>query len=133
MLNLNMALTSPLAAIALVCVISVSFQHILTKRRKLPLPPGPRQLPIIGNALSIPTRRIAQVYREMSMKYGACTSYMATLCWVSAYSGLVGDLVYLESFGQPLLVIGTHETALDLLERRSAKYADKVHSTMASL
>ncbi|KAL1939472.1 hypothetical protein VTO73DRAFT_10028 [Trametes versicolor] len=113
MLDLNMALTSPLAAIALVCIISVFFKHIITNGRKLPLPPGPRRLPIIGNALSIPTRRIAQVYREMSMKYG--------------------DLVYLESFGQPLLVIGTHETALDLLEKRSAKYADKVHSTMASL
>ncbi|KAI0634016.1 cytochrome P450 [Trametes polyzona] len=80
---------------------------------KPPLPPGPPRLPLLGNALSIPTRRMAQVYYDMSVRHG--------------------DLMYLESFGQPIIVLGTYETAFDLLDKRSAKYADKVHSTMAKI
>ncbi|CDO70543.1 hypothetical protein BN946_scf184573.g11 [Trametes cinnabarina] len=32
-----------------------------------------------------------------------------------------------------MIVLGTHEVAVDLLEKRSAKYSDRVHSTMAYL
>ncbi|KAI0820677.1 cytochrome P450 [Trametes gibbosa] len=103
-----------LVTAAFVCVVAYyCFTKLSVARRTLPYPPGPRPLPIIGNALSIPTKQMAQVYREMCMTYG--------------------DLVYLESFGQSILVLGTHEVALELLEKRSAKYADKIHSTMADL
>lgn len=43
-----------------------------TKRRrnKLPLPPGPRGLPIVGNAFDIPLVRMPQTYFEWTKKYG---------------------------------------------------------------
>ncbi|KAI0643943.1 cytochrome P450 [Trametes meyenii] len=101
--------------VALVCICTVLFIRKATeaKRTKLPFPPGPRGLPLIGNALDIPSKDVARVFRKMSARYG--------------------DIMYLEAFGQPMIVLGTQEAAVDLLEKRSAKYADKPRSVMAYL
>lgn len=44
-----------------------------------------------------------------------------------------GDMVYLEVFGKPMLILGTHDVALDLLEKRSALYSDRIQSIMIDL
>lgn len=41
--------------------------------------------------------------------------------------------MYLDVFGQPMIVLGTHESAVELLEKRSANYSDRMHSVMAAL
>ncbi|KAL1943796.1 hypothetical protein VTO73DRAFT_3614 [Trametes versicolor] len=84
-----------------------------TSRRRLPLPPGPRPLPFIGNVLDMPRNNTGAEYRELSDKYG--------------------DLVYLDVLGQPILVLGTHEVAIELLDKRSTLYSDRVHSPMVDL
>ena len=45
----------------------------------------------------------------------------------------VGDVVYLEVFGQPMVLLGTHDAAMDLMEKRSYKYSDRPPSIMSSL
>ncbi len=42
-------------------------------------------------------------------------------------------MVYLDVLGKPMLVLGTHDIAHDLLEKRSAIYSDRVQSTMIDL
>ncbi|OBZ65325.1 O-methylsterigmatocystin oxidoreductase [Grifola frondosa] len=79
----------------------------------LPLPPGPRPLPIIGNILDISKTRPWISYRELSTKYG--------------------DVLYLRLLGQSVIILGSPEAAYDLFENRSAKYSDRRMSTMASL
>ncbi|KAJ8457352.1 hypothetical protein ONZ51_g11586 [Trametes cubensis] len=44
-----------------------------------------------------------------------------------------GDVVYLNALGQPMLVLGTHAAAVDLLEKRSALYSDRAYSPMVDL
>lgn len=44
-----------------------------------------------------------------------------------------GDVVYLDALGQPMIILGSHEAAADLLEKRSAIYSDRSISTMAEL
>ncbi|KAI0683656.1 cytochrome P450 [Cerioporus squamosus] len=53
-----------------------------------------------------------------------------------AYGDLIaqyGELVYLDACGQPIIVLGTHQAAIDLLEKRSSNYSDRLFSTMAEL
>ncbi|KAI0777247.1 CyP450 monooxygenase [Trametes elegans] len=83
------------------------------RKPSLPLPPGPRRLPIIGNALDIPTQNAGARFRELNKTHG--------------------DLVYLDAAGQPMLVLGSHEAAVELLEKRSTIYSDRVYSPMVEL
>ncbi|KAI0357867.1 cytochrome P450 [Trametes cingulata] len=44
-----------------------------------------------------------------------------------------GEVVYLDVLGQSMVVLGTHEAAVELFEKRSANYSDRPRSTMACL
>ena len=41
-------------------------------RRRLPLPPGPKGLPLIGNVLDMPKLVLAKEYLKLSDAYGEC-------------------------------------------------------------
>ena len=42
-----------------------------SKRDRLPLPPGPKGWPLIGNLLDIPRSNFVETYAEWARKYGA--------------------------------------------------------------
>jgi hypothetical protein len=44
---------------------------------------------------------------------------------------IVGDLMYLDGAGQPIVVCNTLKSAFELLERRSANYSDRPRLIMA--
>lgn len=51
---------------------------------------------------------------------------------ISSFSltGHLGDVVYLENFGVPLVVLNSYEAATELLEKRSIKYSSRQLGTM---
>ncbi|PBK95975.1 cytochrome P450 [Armillaria gallica] len=75
------------------------------------LPPGPRGLPIVGNILDMP----------------------ATKPWLTfaRWSELYGDICSVTILGQTFIVLGSSDTAVDLLAKRSSTYSDRPHLTMA--
>ncbi|KAI0676609.1 CyP450 monooxygenase [Trametes maxima] len=99
--------------IALATVVFLVWKYTKSSARRLPLPPGPRPLPIVGNVLDVPTKSMEIQYGELCRKYG--------------------DLVYLNVLGQSILVLGSHQAAVDLLDKRSALYSDRPESPIIPL
>lgn len=44
---------------------------LLSKGKRAPYPPGPKPLPLIGNALDFPSEKFAQSYAEWGQKYNS--------------------------------------------------------------
>ncbi|KAF9527232.1 cytochrome P450 [Crepidotus variabilis] len=80
-------------------------------RRKYP--PGPRRLPIIGNAHQVPKDQPWETFGTWSKSYG--------------------NMVYLDLMGQPAVVLNSRQLASELLDKRSAIYSDRPVLEMASL
>ncbi|KLO09892.1 cytochrome P450 [Schizopora paradoxa] len=106
---------SPRASTGFVAV-SLLVAGILRRRfaqpKQLPCPPGPKRLPLIGNFLQLLSKPLYKVSVEWGKEYG--------------------DLIYLESFGQKILIINSYEHARNLLDRRSSIYSSRPHTIMAN-
>ncbi|KAK0500319.1 cytochrome P450 [Armillaria luteobubalina] len=83
------------------------------RRRRLPLPPGPKGLPLIGNLWDIPAEYPWLTYAQ----------------WTATY----GDVFYLDTPGSPTIVINSAEAVSDLFERRSGNYSDRPDFPMSEL
>ncbi|KAK0479641.1 cytochrome P450 [Armillaria novae-zelandiae] len=84
-------------------------------RRRLPFPPGPKRLPLIGNLWNVP-RTADYPWRTYAK-------------WASMY----GDVLYLDIPGNPTVVINSAKAAEDLFEKRSGNYSDRPDFTMMKL
>ncbi|KAF9002580.1 cytochrome P450 [Cyathus striatus] len=79
--------------------------------KKLPLPPGPKGYPFIGNLLNFPTYKPWLVYAEWCKKFNS-------------------DIIYFEVLGQPFIVLNTLKRTNDIFEKRSSNYSDRVRMPM---
>ncbi|THH15927.1 hypothetical protein EW146_g4637 [Bondarzewia mesenterica] len=100
-----------LASIALGTVVLSTW--LVSRRVEAATPPGPRGLPFVGNALSIPTKHPWKIYQQ----------------WCRDMNS---DLLYLRLPGPSLLVLNSAKAAQDLLVKRSAIYSDRPRSIMLS-
>jgi cytochrome P450 len=84
------------------------------KRRShvLPLPPGPKPLPLIGNLHQAPSVYPWRVFQQWSKQYGP---------------------IYRLQFGpSTIIMLNNHETAHDLLNKRSSIYSSRPRVVMAA-
>ncbi|KZS89229.1 cytochrome P450 [Sistotremastrum niveocremeum HHB9708] len=88
-----------------------TWKLITISRASLPLPPGPVPLPIIGNL------------HQMSVTDQSSTF----LQWQEIF----GDLVYVNIFGTPTLILNSYEDAKELLGVRSQIYSDRPRLSVA--
>ncbi|KAG8881760.1 hypothetical protein FRB97_009169 [Tulasnella sp. 331] len=106
--------TSILIAAATVCVTATAaYYRYARSNYSLPLPPGPVGDWIIGNLRQKPSSYPWLTFAEWGRKYG--------------------PLTYLNIAGRPVLILNTHEAAIDLLEKRSEIYSDRPPLVMAEL
>ncbi|KAJ7118254.1 cytochrome P450 [Mycena epipterygia] len=83
----------------------------LTTRSKLPLPPGPRKLPIVGNIFDLPKDFQWETYKDWSRQYNS-------------------DIIQLDLAGTSVVVLSSLEATEDLLDKRSSIYSDRPSSPM---
>ncbi|KAI0656915.1 O-methylsterigmatocystin oxidoreductase [Cubamyces menziesii] len=110
-------MSSSTAWTAAFAVIVITAGTILWRYRdggnRLPLPPGPTRLPIIGNLLNLPRKQLGPALRDMGKQYG--------------------DVMYFDLFGQPMIVLNSYDAAVDLLDTRSLNTSDRPRIVMAEL
>ncbi|KAJ7511455.1 cytochrome P450 [Mycena galericulata] len=83
-------------------------------RSKLPLPPGPKKLPLIGNLFNLPSTFHWETYMEWSRMYNT-------------------DILHLNLAGTSMIILSSLEATDTLLEKRSAVYSDRPTLTMLNL
>lgn len=69
------------------------------------LPPGPKGVPFLGFIRNIPYESSWLTYTE----------------WIKEY----GDIIYIKTFGQPMIILGSLKAANELFDKRSSIYSDR--------
>ncbi|KAJ7935934.1 cytochrome P450, partial [Mycena leptocephala] len=85
--------------------------HWKRNRSKLPMPPGPKKLPLVGNLFDIPAERQWETYFEWSKQFNS-------------------DIIHLNAAGTSIVVLSSMEAVKELFERRSSLYSDRPESPM---
>lgn len=121
-----------LSAFLTVCFGLWALSRLKYRRRNprgLPPPPGPKGLPVIGNIFDMPKSEEWVTITDWRKKFGE----FRHVCYHASFrlkNTILGDVIYVENLGQPLIFLNSYEAAADLLEQRSAIYSDRPISPM---
>ncbi|KAK2467136.1 hypothetical protein APHAL10511_000685 [Amanita phalloides] len=96
--------TSPVPVAVLVLASYLAYSYINGKKDRHALPPGPPGLPVVGNALDMPTENEWLTYSDWGQKYGP-------ICSVAA-------------LGQNVIVVNSVDI-MDEMDRKGAIYSDR--------
>ena len=125
-----MATLAPQYLLAIVAVLTLIWR--VSGRSRLSLPPGPKGFPIIGNLLDMPKDNMVVSMHQLCRQYGECFSLWRCLA-EELMTLYIGDIVYLDVFGQPTIIIDSYDSAIAILESRSANTSDRPRFIMAEL
>ncbi|KAJ8077768.1 hypothetical protein PM082_002201 [Marasmius tenuissimus] len=95
----------------LTILLALATLWVRSRIQGLPLPPGPRGYPVIGNLLDMPTASPGQQLAKMG--------------W-----DLKTDVVYLNVAGSHVISLNSYEACTELLEKRSKIYSSRPHLPM---
>ena len=110
--------------------ISVFFAYrYIRDARRLPTPPGPKGLPVLGNALQMPREHSWLAFTEWANVYGQSSFALRRGSLLD--TDISGPIMHLSVLGSSFIVLSSREVVVDLLEKRSTMYSDRPVIPMA--
>ncbi|KXN85829.1 O-methylsterigmatocystin oxidoreductase, partial [Leucoagaricus sp. SymC.cos] len=103
---LAIIMTQPMYIVSGIFLSALVYWLRSPSRSKLPLPPGPRKLPVIKNLLDVPLK----------------DQWLTFMKWGEEYDS---DVIHVEAAGNSLVILNSHKAMIDLLDRRSAIYSSR--------
>ncbi|KAI0066974.1 cytochrome P450 [Artomyces pyxidatus] len=99
------------ATVAFTVVCLLWARSYIRKRHALPLPPGPKGLPIVGNMFELGTDLVHVKHRDWSREFDS-------------------DIISVSVFGETTVVLNSIEAITDLLDKRGSNYSDRPNMVM---
>ncbi|KZT67723.1 cytochrome P450 [Daedalea quercina L-15889] len=96
----------------LVCLVAYVVLARLTRGDRR-LPPGPWRLPLVGSVHHLPLEYQQKEFFRLAKTYG--------------------DVIYVQLFSRPAVILNSLQAAQDLFEKRSSKYSDRPRFTLVAL
>ncbi|KAM5539597.1 hypothetical protein V8D89_006706 [Ganoderma adspersum] len=101
-----LAFVTSMAPTVLILVLVIAGAYVrYSKSVKYHHPPGPAAVPLLGNVHQLPMEYQQRKLAEWGRQFG--------------------DVVFAKFFRTPVVVLNSKEAAVDLMEKRSAKYSDR--------
>lgn len=97
----------------------------------LPLPPGPKQWPIIGNLFDAPQSKPWITFRLWGRTYGMCIIRIFPCILINITCQ--GDIISFRIFHETFIVLNSRKIAVDLFEKRSRIYSDRPDNPLLKL
>ncbi|KZT66511.1 cytochrome P450 [Daedalea quercina L-15889] len=93
--------------------VLLGFVAALRHRRPSSTPPGPAAWPLVGNLWDLPSSHPWITFAQWSARWG--------------------NIMQISLLGQPLVIVGSRQAAVDMLERKTSMYSDRPRSTLGRL
>jgi hypothetical protein len=127
-------MTATMASVTLVAPLTLLSYFLFALfrklgRRRVPLPPGPRPWPLLGNIADLRPHQLWLLASDWAKRYGRSPRLFLLL---QPLQFTPGDVVYLHIFGQGLVFLNSPAAVFELMERRSAIYSDRAPLVMAT-